>query len=163
MPSHGKYFGASSVPMREWARRPGDRLGLNWKLPTVQGKRAIRYAIYDTNYWKSFVHARMSTAMGDRGCLSLWGTKPEEHRMFADQLCSEFRVRTQGRGREVDEWKWRPERPDNHFLDCLTGCFVAASIQGTALAETEQARPKSTGPRKTFGEAYREKWGDAHA
>jgi len=34
----------------------------------------------------------------------------------------------------VDEWKLRPTRPDNHWLDCLVGCAVAASIQGAALA-----------------------------
>jgi hypothetical protein len=35
----------------------------------------------------------------------------------------------------VDEWKLRPERHDNHWLDCLAGCAVAASIQGAALPE----------------------------
>jgi hypothetical protein len=62
--------------------------------------------------------------------------------MFADQLCSEYRVRTQGRGRELDEWKHRPERPDNHLWDCLVGCAVAASIQGVALAETQSHAAK---------------------
>ena len=74
--------------------------------------------------------------MGDRGCLSLFGAKAEAHRLLADHLTAEYRVRTQGRGREVDEWKLRPERPDNHWLDCLVGCAVAASMQGAALAET---------------------------
>ncbi len=144
MPSHGKYVGASSVPMREYTRRPGDRSGLNWRLPNVQGKRSVRYAVYDTNFWKSFVHSRLSVAMGDRGCLSLFGDKPETHRMLADQLCSEYRVRTEGRGRTVEEWKLRPERPDNHLLDCLVGSAVAASIQGVTLAEV---RPRAAAPK----------------
>ena len=33
----------------------------------------------------------------------------------------------------VDEWKLRATRPDNHWLDCLVGCAVAASIQGASL------------------------------
>lgn len=137
LPSHGKYVGAASVPMREYTKKPGDKVGLNWRMPNVQGRRAVRYAIYDTNWWKSFVHARLSVAMGDRGCLSMFGKEPREHRMFADQVCSEYRVRTTGRGREVDEWKLRPERPDNHFLDCLVGCAVAASIQGVMLPDSQ--------------------------
>jgi hypothetical protein len=44
-------------------------------------------------------------------------------------------VRTAGRGREVNEWKLRPDRPDNHLLDCLVGCCVAASMLGVQLPD----------------------------
>lgn len=33
--------------------------------------------LFDTNYWKSFVQARWKVALGDRGCLSLFGDRPE--------------------------------------------------------------------------------------
>ena len=33
------------------------------------------------------------------------------------------------------EWKVRPEQLHNHWLDCLVGCAVGASIQGTNLAD----------------------------
>jgi uncharacterized protein YbaA (DUF1428 family) len=141
-PSHGKYIGAASVPMREWQRKPGDRIGMNWRVPGTQGKRAVRHIIYDTNFWKAFIHARFSTAMGDKGGLSLFGDRPHDHRLLADHLLAEYRVRTQGRGREVDEWKIRPERPDNHWLDCLVGCAVAASMQGVSLGESSPTPTK---------------------
>jgi hypothetical protein len=35
------------------------------------------------------------------------------------------------------EWKPRPERGDNHWLDCLVGCAVAASMQGVVLPGTD--------------------------
>ncbi len=70
LPSHGRFVGASSNPFSEYKRRPGDRVGLNWRVPSINGKRAIRHVIYDTNWWKSFTHARLAVAMGDRGCLS---------------------------------------------------------------------------------------------
>lgn len=133
MPSHGRFVGASSQPFSEYKRKPGDRIGHNWRMPNVKGKRAVRHVVYDTNYWKSFVHARLSVAMGDRGCLSLFGDTPEQHRLFADHLTSEYRIKTEGRGRTVDEWKMRPERGDNHWFDCLVGCAVAASMQGVIL------------------------------
>ena len=66
--------------------------------------------------------------------MSLFGRRPDEHRLFAEHLTAEYRVRTEGRGREVDEWKLRPERSDNHWLDCLVGSAVAASMQGATLA-----------------------------
>ncbi|MCA9139840.1 MAG: hypothetical protein KDB00_23870, partial [Planctomycetales bacterium] len=50
---------------------------------------------------------------------------------------AEYYVRTEGRGRTVDEWKARPEQPDNHWLDCLVGSAVAASMQGAVLFATD--------------------------
>ena len=138
LPSHGRFVGASSNPFSEYKRRPGDRVGLNWRVPTIHGKRAIRHVIYDTNWWKSFTHARLAVAMGDRGCLSIFGDRPDQHRMFAEQVTAEYFVRTEGRGRTVDEWKARPEQPDNHWLDCLVGCAVAASMQGALLFGTDR-------------------------
>ena len=137
MPSHGRFVGASSVPFSEYKRKRGDRVGLNWRIPNVQGKRAVRHVVFDTNYWKSFVHARLAVAMGDRGCLSLFGEKAETHRLFAEHISAEYRVQTQGRGRTVDEWKIRPEQFDNHWLDGLVGCAVAASMQGVVLPGTD--------------------------
>ena len=136
LPCHGRFVGASSQPFSEYKRKPGDRIGLNWRMPNVQGKRAVRHALFDTNYWKSFVHARLAVPMGDRGCLSFFGDKVETHRLFAEHLTAEYRVRTEGRGRTVDEWKQRPERGDNHWLDGLVGCAVAASVQGVVLPGT---------------------------
>ncbi len=87
--------------------------------------------------------ARLVVAQGDPGCLSLFGTNAETHRLFAEHLTAEYRVKTEGRGRTVDEWKIRPEQPDNHWLDGVVGCAVAASMQGCILFGTD-ARP--TGP-----------------
>jgi hypothetical protein len=109
-------------------------------MPNVHGKRAVRHVVYDTNYWKSFVHARLTVAMGDRGCLSLFGENADHHRLFAEHVAAEYRVKTEGRGRTVDEWKLRPERTDNHWFDGLVGCAVAASMQGVMLEGTESVR-----------------------
>ncbi len=153
MPSHGRYVGASSIPFSEYRRKRGDRVGLNWRIPVVTGKRATRHVVFDANYWKSFAHARLAVPMGDPGCLSLFGRKPEAHRLFADHLCSEYRVKTEGRGRTVDEWKLRVEGLDNHWLDCIVGCGVAASIQGAILFGTD-AKPMAR-PRVRLSELQR--------
>lgn len=156
-PSHGKYIGAASSPMREWKTQPGDRVGLNWRMPNVKGRRSVRYATFDTNFWKSFLVARLSSAMGDKGSISLFGDKPDVHRLIADHVCGEYRTRTEGRGRTVDEWKLRPERPDNHWLDCLVGCCVAASIQGVSLAESPSGPAGGSRKKVSFAEMQRQK------
>ena len=144
MPAHGRYVGAASKPFSEYKRQRGDRLGHNWRIPSITGKRTARHVAFDSNYWKTFCHGRLAVPLGDKGSLSLYGKRNQKHRMLADQLVAEYRVRTEGRGRVVDEWKLRPERPDNHWLDCLVGAAVAASEQGCVLPGTA---PRE-GPKK---------------
>ena len=146
MPSHGRYVGASSVPFSEYKRKKGERVGLHWRVPTVQGRRQVRHVLIDTNYWKSFVHARLAVAMGDPGSLSLFGRKPGEHQLLAEHLTAEYRVKTEARGRIVDEWKIRAGGPDNHWLDCLVGCAVAASILGAVLPGTDARAAPARAP-----------------
>ena len=136
MPSHGRFVGASSLPFSEYRRKRGDRVGFNWRIPNIAGRRVVRHVVFDTNYWKSFVHARLAVAMGDRGCLSLFGDNPTLHRLFAEHITAEYRVKTEGRGRTGDEWKMRPAAVATHWLDCLVGCAVGASIDGITLAGT---------------------------
>jgi hypothetical protein len=154
MPSHGRYVGASSVPFSEYKRKRGERIGHHWRIPNVQGKRQVRHVLIDTNHWKSFIHARLAVAMGDSGCLSLFGRRPADHQLLAEHLTAEYRVRTEARGRVVDEWKLRAGNPDNHWFDCLVGCAVAASIQGAVLPGTD-ARQAAVRPRIKLSELQR--------
>ncbi len=154
LPSHGKYVGASSIPFSEYKRKRGDRVGLHWRIPNTIGRRQVRHVLVDTNYWKTFVQARLSVAMGDPGCLSLPGADEKTHRLLADHLTAEYRVKAMAQGRIVDEWKLKATRPDNHWLDCLAGCAVAASIQGAVLAGTDHRAPVAR-PRIKLSELQR--------
>ena len=78
----------------------------------------------------TFARERLATAMGDAGCLSVFGRKAVQHRLFAEHLSAEMRVRTEGQGRTVDDWKLPARRPDNHWLDCVVGCAAAGSMEG---------------------------------
>ncbi|MCB9492605.1 MAG: phage terminase large subunit family protein, partial [Dehalococcoidia bacterium] len=144
MPAHGRYVGASSIPFNEYKRKRGERVGLNWRVPTTSGRRAVRHVLFDANWWKSFVLGRFVTPLGDPGSLSLFGRRPERHRMLAEHLTSEIRVRTEGRGRTVDEWRLKQPGLDNHWLDCLVGCAVAASMEGSVLFGTD-TKPTARG------------------
>ncbi|MPN31542.1 hypothetical protein SDC9_179016 [bioreactor metagenome] len=138
--------------MTEYRKQPGDRLGLNWMIPNVRGKRAIRHVIFDTNFWKSFIHSRLSVPLGDKGSLSLYGRRPLQHQQFAEHLTAEYRVKTAGHGRTVDEWKLRPEHRDNHWLDGLTGCAVLGSMLGATLPEIGVVKPLRDRPKIKLSE-----------
>jgi hypothetical protein len=146
IPSHGRYVGASSIPFSEYKRKRGDRVGHNWRIPNVTGRRAVRHVVFDANYWKSFIQARLAVPIGDPGCLSLFGRRPDQHRLLVEHLTAEYRIKTEGRGRTVDEWKVRLSGSDNHWLDCLVGAAVAASIEGAVLFGTDP-KPVAARPR----------------
>lgn len=129
-PSKGFGITAAGNPMANWTKRPGDVCGVDWKVvPNTEGGRG-RLCVFDANAWKSFAAGRLLTPDGGAGGMTLFGSDGRAHEMFADHLCAEYRVRTEGRGRKVDEWKVRPERADNHWWDCLVMATVAASVLG---------------------------------
>lgn len=134
IPTHGRYVGAKSKPMHE-TRAKGDRIGLGWKIPAKRGGRPIRHLTYDTNFWKSFLAGRLLLPQGDAGAVTLFGSKPAEHRMLADHLTSETRVLVKTNDREKEEWTPPPGGRDNHLLDCAVGCAVLASVCGAKPIE----------------------------
>lgn len=134
-PSHGRYVGAGSHSFGEYKPKPGDRVGLNWRLPNVQGRRSSRYVLFDANFWKSFIADRLRVGMGGVGALALFGSNAAAHRLFAEHCTAETpdRKTSEKTGRTCDEWTMKPGRADNHWWDTLVGCAVGASMQGCAL------------------------------
>ena len=154
-PSHGRYVGATNKPFWEYERRAGERAGLMWRIGTRQEGRQ-RYCVFDSNWWKTFVHRRLQVDLGARSNLTLFGNRPQVHQMLSDHLLAEECIRVEAKGRTVDEWRLKQGRPDNHWLDCLVGSAVAASIDGCTLGEV---RPigKSNGDRPSLGQLARKK------
>jgi hypothetical protein len=142
--SKGMGLKAGNKPMAAYTRRPGERHGHNWYIPNVSRSSEFRHVAFDANSWKTFVHARLATTTGDRGAMTLFGKKPEQHRLFAEHVAdAESYVVTEGQGRTVHEWRPKPSKPDNHWLDCLVGCAVAASMAGVkAPGETAAGRQR---------------------
>ena len=135
---------AGNKPMAAYTRRPGERHGHNWYIPNVSRSSEFRHVALDANAWKTFVHARLATTAGDRGAMTLFGKKPEHHRLFAEHVAdSESYFVTEGYGRTVHEWRPEPSKPDNHWFDCLVGCAVAASMVGVkAFGEAASGRQR---------------------
>lgn len=154
-PCHGKYIGASSEPLNAHAvsKARGREIGHHWRIAKASDS-PVRHVLFDSNYWKTFLHSRLAVAPNTPGSLTLYKASPFVHKTFASHLRAEAPVRTTGRGREVDEWKLRPDRPDNHWFDCVVGCAVAASIEGcelSGLRRREHKRDKSDRPQRSVG------------
>jgi hypothetical protein len=155
LPSHGKFIGASTEPLNFRAtanRKSGRLIGEHWRIEKAKDSPS-RYIIYDTNHWKSFVHERLATDPAESSSITLYRDEPRNHKLFASHLKAEYPVRVEGRGRVVDEWKAKPDRSDNDWLDCLVGNAVAASERGCRLQEVRQqmqARPQRNRQRVSY-------------
>ena len=131
MASKGLGIRAARKPLSSYSRHPGEVHGHFWYVPNVRKTGEFPHVLIDVNYWKSFVHAGLATAAGDRGSISLFNPDGHGHDLLAEHIArSETWVETTGLGRVVHEWSPRPTRPDNHWFDCLVGCCTAASMCG---------------------------------
>ena len=147
LPTHGKGIGASGGSLTEKKGR-GERIGLNWVMRQTATNQ--RYGVYETNFWKTFSAARLRLTLGDPEAITLHAG---DHDMLIEHLTSEYPVRTEARGRVVDEWKL-DNRRENHWWDCLVGSAVAASIAGVHPVATEaggRQRKKVTIPSGPSG------------
>lgn len=157
LPSHGRGIKAGDAAMSQYRPKPGEQFGHNWiKRPDAEAK-GLRNVSADVNYWKSIVHNRLRLKFPSKQAISFWGDDDREHEMFADHLTAEVPIKTEGRGRVVEQWDLKPEKPDNHYLDCLVGCAVGASILG---AHVDGAPPVAAAAKALkLSELYAQKHG----
>lgn len=135
-PSLGRKIGPDQLQLSRCKPRKGEHIGLEWTIPAASG-RQVRQVQYDTWFWKTFLHRRLSTALGDRGSLSLFGQlqhgRPDvDHDFFADHLLAQYSTPLTGK-RTVDVWKLKPGQSQDHWLDVLTGCTAGASVMGSQV------------------------------
>ncbi len=146
-PSKGAPIGPGRRPMTEWRRNPGDKIGPGY-LFTRPAKRHARALFIDANHWKTNLHRALARPPHEPGGLALFHPpSPAAHELIAEHLTAEAPTETFGLGRTVYVWQPNPGRPDNHWLDCLTGCMVAAAFLGCAgsaagpAATNEEQKP----------------------
>ena len=60
--------------------------------------------------------------------------------MFSEHLSAETAKSVESGTNRVVEWTANPSRPDNHFFDCVVGCFAAASTLGLMTTDDPRRR-----------------------
>ena len=142
-PSQGEGVRASNTPYGERAKADGVVDGFNWKIKTATKTRSISpRVIFDTNFWKSFTANRIKTPSGVTGSMSIFGRNRHEHTAFSQHLTAEKPTVVAAGKRVIEEWQARPNT-ENHFFDCIVGCFVAASICGATLPGVSEIMQES--------------------
>ncbi|MGC1274768.1 MAG: terminase gpA endonuclease subunit, partial [Planctomycetaceae bacterium] len=138
-PSRGVGIRASASPISEYRQTPGRTISRVGQWYMQAGKKQARVVRYDTNHWKTFTHGRLSSETTAPGALLLYGKTGADHRLIADHFVqAETPREASGGGRTIVEWDQIHGR-DNHWLDCLVGCLVGASMLGCSLGERRPA------------------------
>ncbi|MEZ6068280.1 MAG: terminase gpA endonuclease subunit [Planctomycetaceae bacterium] len=145
LPYFGRTITSQMRPISTYKAKAGEVIGDEWIIgPARSGRSTSRQARSDVNHWKTFVHTRLATPVGDRGSLTIYGRpNSRPHTFFARQLTAELRKRDVG-DRPTDRWELKPGETENHWLDCVTGCAVAASMCGASITPAIT----TTAPRK---------------
>ena len=154
LPSKGLGITATSQPISERKRRVGEVVsGYEWRIGATKGSVTQRVLFYDANWWKTFVRNRLRTSLGEPGTLRFCGREIDDRaRLLANHLSGEYAIMDIAL-RRSEVWKLAPGR-ENHWLDTLVGCMVAASEQGAALlinpadASGKEALPRKYQPGK---------------
>lgn len=148
MPSFGREFGPNSIPISQWKKRPGELLGDEWKIQKLKG-REVPHVTFDANHWKTQFHRRLATPVGDPGAFALFGREASgkgraDHNFFARHLDAEYRQPLAGVVRQIDNWQPKPGHSQNHWLDVMVGCTIAASLCGASPIKSN-ASPEGRG------------------
>lgn len=115
---------------------PWDKFGVREKDTLRRGDHVFatrsqygQYLAEMAPYWREIMQSGFLETPLMPGSLSLYGSDPARHFEFATEICNEKLIRkyTVTRGRQtLTAWDWQT-MGDNHFCDCLTGCFALAS------------------------------------
>ena len=115
---------------------PWDKFGVREKDTLRRGDHVFatrsqygQYLAEMAPYWREIMQSGFLETPLQPGSLSLYGSDSTRHFEFATEICNEKLTRkyTVTRGRQtLTAWDWQT-LGENHFCDCLTGCFALAS------------------------------------
>lgn len=108
---------------------------------------------FDKYFWLASLHARFATPAGRPSGWELYGDKYTDHRSIASHLHGQSPVEVSARGRSIIQWKPVKGKED-HWLDCLVGCMVAASYVGSKLPGRPLVEPEVEEPEVTLAELF---------
>ena len=133
---HGRFYGASSIPINGGRPKMGEQRGYYWKR-LIDGPRTR--ILFDNNSWKDCVLSRLQTQIGDSGALSVFSGL--DHYLLDEHFHAEQYVEVFARGNKKNEWRQSPNI-DNHWFDGIVGAAVLANFSGCSVPTWGADRPR---------------------
>jgi hypothetical protein len=109
------------------------RFGEGFHLSKMPAEK-LQLAEVNADHWKSWVHQRLSTPLGNKGAMTFFHASPQEHLALAKHLTAEVKTEEFVAGNGVVE-KWERIRKQNHWLDTLYNACAAGHLCGVRLVD----------------------------
>ena len=114
----------------------------------------MNLAMVDTDKYKDMIAARMKKDNG-RGSWMVYAGCDEE---YAEQVTAEHKVNEKSGNRNIQRWRLKRSRADNHYLDCEVYALAAADICGVRSMHLDQEDEQPTGKQHAEQYAPEENW-----
>ena len=119
------------------------RIGEGYHIAHLRASR-MHLVEVDADHWRTFVHQRLTTPIGQPGALTLFQAPSHVHLSLAKRLTAERQTEEFVVGKGVVT-RWERIRRSNHWLDALYNACAAGQLVGVRLLE--QKPP----PRRLYG------------
>jgi len=122
---------------RQWYNRPTHtgaivkHLGEGYHINLLPSDGLLVVEV-DADYWKTWVHQRLTTPVNKPGAMSFFKASPQEHLALAKHLTAETKTEEFVAGKGVVV-KWERLRRQNHWFDALYNACAAAHLCGVRL------------------------------
>jgi phage terminase large subunit GpA-like protein len=122
---------------QQWYNRPTStgsvvkHIGEGFHINLLEGSSTY-LAEVDADHWKTWVHQRLATPIGQPGAMTLYAAQPSEHLSFAKHLTAETKTEEFVAGRGVVT-KWERIRKQNHWFDALYNACALGHYGGVRL------------------------------
>lgn len=142
---------------QQWYNRPTSTgsvvkyIGEGFHINLLEGSGTY-LAEVNADHWKSWVHQRLVTPMGQPGAMTLYAAQPSEHLSFAKHLTAETKMEEYVVGRGVVT-KWERIRKNNHWFDALYNACALGHYAGVRLLPS--AGPPPQAPPRSHSQAGR--------
>lgn len=96
------------------------------------------------DHWKSWLHERIRTPVGEPGSFLLFSATAQEHMSYAKHLTAERQVEefSAAKGRYI---KWEVIRRNNHYLDASSLACVAGHLAGVRVIKRAEGAAGAIG------------------
>jgi phage terminase large subunit GpA-like protein len=140
---------------KQWYNRPTKtgaivkQIGEGYHVNRLPAEKLLLCEI-DADYWKTWIHQRLSTPLGSAGAMTLFQASPQEHLALAKHLTAEVKTEefVAGKGVVVT---WERLRRQNHWFDALYNASAAGHYCGVRLV-AEPSRYVPPDQRPTIAE-----------
>lgn len=126
-------------------------------ITTTRDKRSISYIAVHADYWREVMQKAFRSRYPARGSLSIFGSTPSEHALFAEEVCYEKLIRVYRDPTTLRQaWEWENEKPGyNHSADVLYNCLMLGQHEGlySAIGQLTDVAPTVASPGETVHES----------